>query len=204
MKAADIKKQSRSSLTSGTVVSVSPDTRLEDALALMTKHQIHHLPVVQGGALVGLLVDRDVLSAFIASPSGDPALTLWFQSQTRQISNQLQTTEVREEVRVKNADDDLAQSLIVERYMQRNVPTIDESTDLREALNRMLQSHVSALPILRDGVLAGIITESDLLRLLDTLLKRGEPLENVVERGEALLSNPLLQNVFKALSDSGI
>lgn len=39
---------------------IRPDMTLAEAHKLMRQHQIRHLPVLQGGALVGILSDRDL------------------------------------------------------------------------------------------------------------------------------------------------
>ncbi len=43
------------------VLVASPRLPLDVAWAVMQEHRIRHLPVVQGGALLGILSDRDVL-----------------------------------------------------------------------------------------------------------------------------------------------
>ena len=92
----------------------------------------------------------------------------------------------------------------VERAMRSDVPVISETTGLEQALELMLGSGSSALPVVREGKLIGILTETDLLRLLQALLRRGGPWEAMVNRGEELLSGPLVQNVLKTLSDIGL
>jgi CBS domain-containing protein len=42
------------------VVTVEPDQDLDDALALMARHQVRRLPVVEQGRLVGMLAQADV------------------------------------------------------------------------------------------------------------------------------------------------
>jgi acetoin utilization protein AcuB len=43
-------------------LTVAPSTPLEEAARLMSEHDLSVLPVVRRGTLVGLLVDRDLLS----------------------------------------------------------------------------------------------------------------------------------------------
>jgi CBS domain-containing protein len=43
------------------LITVSPETEVEDAVALMVDHKIGCLPVVSGGKLVGLLSETDCL-----------------------------------------------------------------------------------------------------------------------------------------------
>ena len=45
---------------------VSPTTRAFDCMALMSTHNIRHLPVMEGGKLVGVLAIRHLLDEIIA------------------------------------------------------------------------------------------------------------------------------------------
>ncbi len=46
-------------------VVASPDTRLNDAMNIMTKKRIRHLPVVEAGKLVGLVSIGDIVAALL-------------------------------------------------------------------------------------------------------------------------------------------
>ncbi len=45
------------------VVAVAPDTSVGDARRLLEKSRVRHLPVLEGGLLVGIVSDRDLRSA---------------------------------------------------------------------------------------------------------------------------------------------
>lgn len=47
------------------LVTVSPDRDCRDAAVLMLDHQIGALPVVDGGQLVGIITETDLLRAFV-------------------------------------------------------------------------------------------------------------------------------------------
>ena len=49
--------------------SVGPDTPAEDATRMMLQHGLHHLPVVEGKQVRGVIRLRDVLAARIRRPS---------------------------------------------------------------------------------------------------------------------------------------
>jgi CBS domain-containing protein len=57
---ADMKSVHVSDIASHQPVTVSPDQDLDEALSLMAKHRVRRLPVVEGGALVGILSQADV------------------------------------------------------------------------------------------------------------------------------------------------
>jgi acetoin utilization protein AcuB len=62
-----------SSMTRNVLV-VPPQLGLDAAYEIMVKRRIRHLPVVQGGELVGILSDRDVLLVARPGPDGTPRL----------------------------------------------------------------------------------------------------------------------------------
>jgi len=48
------------------VITVTPQTRTRDCMALMSQKKIRHLPVVDGSTVVGMLSIRDILDDIIA------------------------------------------------------------------------------------------------------------------------------------------
>jgi CBS domain-containing protein len=53
--------------------SVTSDTPTEDAILIMLRHGVHHLPVVDGGHVRGVVRLRDLLAARIRRPSARAA-----------------------------------------------------------------------------------------------------------------------------------
>ena len=53
------------------VVSVAPQDSIEQAIAIMDEHGVHHLPVVIGDELLGIVSDRDVRRALVISTLRD-------------------------------------------------------------------------------------------------------------------------------------
>jgi CBS domain-containing protein len=51
------------------VISVTPDSSIEECMRLMTEHRIRHLPVCQDGALVGLISIGDLVNWTISMQS---------------------------------------------------------------------------------------------------------------------------------------
>lgn len=49
-------------------VTVDPETDADDAAQMMLSHGFRHLPVIEGGALAGIVSLRDILSIRIARP----------------------------------------------------------------------------------------------------------------------------------------
>jgi acetoin utilization protein AcuB len=49
------------------LVTIGRNATVSDAITLMKKHSIRHLPVVEGGALVGWITEGDIRQAYLAS-----------------------------------------------------------------------------------------------------------------------------------------
>ena len=56
------------------VITVGPDREARDAAQLMLDHKIGALPVVDGGRLVGIVTETDLLRAFVRSANATAAL----------------------------------------------------------------------------------------------------------------------------------
>lgn len=118
------------------VATIAPDESLHLADGIMTLGSIRHLPVVSGGALVGILTHRDVLRA--------PATFFGFATGARAVLRALTARDV----------------------MTREVVTIDAEATVKAAADRLLKHKVGCLPVLERGVLVGIVTTSDVLRAI--------------------------------------
>jgi acetoin utilization protein AcuB len=124
-------------LMSGGLITVRRETPVLEARDLMVKERIRHLLVTQpGGALVGIVTDRDIR---LNLPSKATSLSVW------EINH-------------------LLTKLMVEQVMTQSVITVGPDRPAREAARLMLDHKIGALPVLDDGRLVGIITETDIVR----------------------------------------
>ena len=114
---------------------VTPDVSIPDALAVMEEHVVRHLPVVDAGAVVGVISRNDIAAA---SPS--KATTLSAQEATYLISK-----------------------LRVAKVMSRPAVVISPDALLEEAATVLRDGKIEMLPVVADGALVGVITESDIL-----------------------------------------
>jgi len=121
------------------VITITPETSLSEAHELMKSKRIRRLPVMDHGRIVGILTLGDVRAA---EPSGASTLSVW------------------------EANDLLAKLKVVE-IMSRSPVTIQQLASIGEAAKIMLEKKFSGLPVVDGaGHLAGIITESDIFRLV--------------------------------------
>jgi acetoin utilization protein AcuB len=115
-------------------VTVSPSTPLRDAYWLMIDHKVHRLPVMDDERLVGIVTLDDLRRA---EPPTGIGLDL-----------------------VKITD--MLSKMTVRQVMTKDPRTIAPDAPLIEAAQMMLEHEVSALPVMEDSQLVGIITESDI------------------------------------------
>lgn len=121
------------------VVTITPDTTLPEAHRLMTENQIRRLPVMKNGHLVGIVTRGDVRGA---EASDATSLSIW-------------------ELHY------LIAKVKIEGVMTPDPITISQDATIGDAARVMLENKISGLPVVDgDGKLAGIITESDIFRIL--------------------------------------
>jgi CBS domain-containing protein len=126
------------------VVTIDAGAPVRDAVALMRKRGIRHLPVLDPGRrLVGIVTDRDL-------------------------------RQVMFDVVIGRVDEDTARlgDLLVRDVMTWGVVTVTPATDLREAVAVMRERRLGALPVVDEAAhVLGILTERDLLDALQALLR---------------------------------
>ena len=129
------------------VYTLTSDHSVYDARCLMNEKNIRHLPIMDGSNhLIGLLTQRDLLSA---SES-----TLYTTSNDARI--------------------ELEKQHKIEEVMTRQVKTIDERDSLRSAALRLRKFKHGCLPVVTDGELKGIITDTDFVGVAVHLLEQLE------------------------------
>jgi acetoin utilization protein AcuB len=120
-------------------VTVTPETTLPEAHRLMKERRIRRLPVMDGDKLVGIVTWGDIREA---SPSDATSLDIY----------ELHT---------------LLAKLSVREIMTRSPITVRPTTSIAQAAQLMLEHKIGGLPVVnRHGRLIGIITESDIFRVL--------------------------------------
>jgi acetoin utilization protein AcuB len=115
---------------------VDPETLILDARQRMTDRRIRHLLVTEGASVVGIITDRDIR---LNLPSPATSLSVW-------------------EINY------LLARLTVGEVMTRSVIVIDSARPVAEAARIMVEHKIGALPVVDDGRLIGIVTESDFVR----------------------------------------
>jgi acetoin utilization protein AcuB len=158
-------------------VTVEKQLKITEAAALMLRHQVRRLPVVQSAGdrhLVGILTKSDIYAAF-------PAEINPFS--------------------VSGADQ-FRTDVTVQDIMTRDPATTTPETPIESAAQLMLERDVGGLPVMKHGLLVGMITESDIFRAFVELIGTGT--------GEARISfyaapqEDVLNLVLKAAQKSDV
>lgn len=121
---------------SRTVLTINADQTLPEAHALMKEYNVRRLPVLEQGRLVGIVTLGDLREA---SPSDATSLSIFELNY-------------------------LLARLTMQDIMTRDPLTVAPNTRLAEAAKLMLHHKVGGLPVMEDGSLVGIITETDIFR----------------------------------------
>lgn len=130
-------------IMSSPVVCVDSQSTLPEAYELMRQHGIRRLPVLSEQRLVGIITLGDVRGAL---PSEVTTL------------NRSELSFLMEQVKV-------------ERVMRHPVVTVRPNSKLADAARLMIRHRISGLPILSaEGVVIGLVTESDIFRVLVDML----------------------------------
>ncbi|HUT69393.1 MAG TPA: CBS and ACT domain-containing protein [Desulfatiglandales bacterium] len=124
------------------VVTVNEKTSLIDAQRIMEAHRIRRLPVMKRDKLVGLVTKHKLLEV---APSPATSLSKWELNY-------------------------LLDKLTVKEIMVKNPCTISPDTPVEEALRMGQEKGYGVFPVVEDGRLVGVVTESDIVRLMTEAL----------------------------------
>lgn len=120
---------------------------LLDATMIFVRSTFRHLPVLRGKQLVGVVTERDV-KQFV------PTLLTKI---TPQLYNEA------------------LENTPISRVMAHNPLTVKPSQSMFEAAATLFNKRIGCLPVVENGELKGIVTTTDMLRLLLHLLKDQPP-----------------------------
>lgn len=156
-------------------IMISPKTPASEAEKIMAENQIRHLPVVGDGKQLLGLITRQRLAM---KPDELASLSVW------EISRHVASL-TAQKIMLKTSD----------------VYTISANKTVERAAKVMTDNKVGGLPVIEDGVVAGIITETDLLKAFQIML--GLPAEGVRVTIRIPEGGAIFKRIVNAISDQG-
>jgi CBS domain-containing protein len=136
------------------IVTVSPETKIDQAAKLLLENHFNGLPVVdQGGSLKGIICQDDLIVQQKRFPLPsiftilDGVIPL---SSPKHLEKEIQ----------KMAATTVGQAMTTEPV------TVDPETTIEEIVTLMVQKNIHTLPVVQKGKLVGIVGKEDILRTL--------------------------------------
>ncbi len=105
---------------------------------LMKMKRIRHLPVTDDDGLAGIISQRDMFHAGLSTAMGFGT----------------------------KAKGEFLKAVLVKEVMTAEVITIGSGADVKAAARLMLKKKIGCLPVVDDGKLVGLISESDVIRIV--------------------------------------
>lgn len=115
-------------------ISIDEDVSVLEALDIMRRHQVRRLPILRQGRLVGIVTEMDLMRV---SPSPATSLSIFEMNY-------------------------LLTKMKVKQVMAKEVVTVSPDTTIEEAAILMREHAIAGLPVLENGRLVGIVTETNL------------------------------------------
>lgn len=126
------------------IFTLREDDSMKSAKSMMELARIRHIPIVNERLeFKGLVTHRDVLAAGIS-----------------------RFADIDRETR-----DEIDSGIPMSEIMRRDVVTVGPDTPVKEAATILLENKFGCLPVVENGVLIGILTETDFLKLAVQLLE---------------------------------
>ena len=134
-------KVSVKEIMSKDLIAVSSTERIVHARRQMIESHVGRLPVVDDGKLVGMITSKDLMRAFIEFRKSVP--------------EKYQKSQIKD--------------LLVEDIMSKNPTFVSRDMSITEISNIIMETGYNGLPVVEDDKVVGIITQTDILRLIEKL-----------------------------------
>ncbi len=123
------------------VVAVSPSDRLIHARRQMLDAKIGRVPVIEDDELKGIITSKDLMRAFIDF--------------RKTVPEKYQKSQIKE--------------VLVEDIMSSNPSSVSKEMSISEISKIMIETGFNGLPVVEEGKVIGIVTQTDILRLIAKL-----------------------------------
>jgi CBS domain-containing protein len=140
-------------IMSSPVTTVLPSASVAEIARVMQREHVSGVPVIDDrGVVVGIVTETDLVAkhARVHMPTYFSILGLSFP------------------VGAAHTDEDIRRALAVsaQDLMSKDVVVIGPDSSVDDAATMMVEQHVNPIPVLEKGKLVGIVSRSDIVRLL--------------------------------------
>jgi CBS domain-containing protein len=175
MNAADIMTQD--------VITVRPDTPLDQVVTLMLDARISGLPVMEGDCIVGIVTEGDLLRRVELGSEPRPSHLLELVSRAAPLA----------------ADYVRSHGRMASEVMTEDVITVDDTTPIADIARILETRRIKRVPVMRDGKLVGIVSRLNVLGALITKLQPAPPTPADDQRIRTALLAELRQHKWGAM-----
>ena len=142
------------------VRTVVPEMRLPELERALLQEQVRGFPVVQDGRLVGVVSRSDIVRMLAVDQSvAEEAMSGFYLDGT------VGDTPAQSLEMIGKYVGRRIQEMTVENAMIRTLVTVEPETPLVEAARLMAERRIHRLPVVADGILVGILSATDFVRL---------------------------------------
>jgi CBS domain-containing protein len=118
-------------------ITVNETNNISDVAQIFKERNIHHIPVVSGPTLIGMISKTDIDRISFVTGSQD-----------------------------EKANTSIYKNLTIDQIMTKNVESVQSSDTIKEAAELLARGSYHALPVLENGNLQGIVTSTDVINYL--------------------------------------
>lgn len=164
-----------SEIMSSPAITVTTETDIRSVARIMRENNISGMPVVDDrNRLLGVITEMDLIArhAPVHEPRYITVLSAYIPihpGEYREYKEQLRQTLAINASQLMRIDD---------------VKTVTPDMDIEEALEMMLDPEVTILPVVKDREVVGVVTRTDLVRLIEELEGQDEDEEGEGENEE--------------------
>lgn len=128
-----------STIMSRTVVVANQFHNFSEVLELFSKHNMHHLPVVDGqNSVIGIISSNDLMKLFSNPKYKD----------------------------MKFNKDEIDKAINIPELMTKDIITVSSKDSIRTTAKLFTENKIQSLPVVDGGKLVGIVTIKDLAQLV--------------------------------------
>jgi CBS domain-containing protein len=131
------KRTQVSTIMTANPITVNLTNKVREVAEIFNEKNIHHIPVVSGSDLLGMISKNDIERISFVTGNQDGKVNT-------QIYDSLQ----------------------IEQVMTKQLDTVDTNDEIREAAKLLSSGKYHALPVMDNGQLEGIVTSTDVINFL--------------------------------------